>query len=171
MTPPAPKALTRTTKESPAPLRGTPESGFARPWLALCVALAVHVCDEALTGFLAVYNPTVLEAHRRWPWFPMPTFTFGMWLGGLIVVVIVAALLTPLAKANRRGFRILAWIAAVLMFGNGLAHIAATIAGQTFADIPVARPAPGFDSAFLLLASSVWLMIRLHRTRAAGPAS
>ncbi|HEU5453829.1 MAG TPA: hypothetical protein VFU76_17655 [Terriglobales bacterium] len=127
--------------------------------------MAVHVCDEALTGFLSVYNPTVLEAHRRWPWFPMPTFTFGAWLAGLIVVVIVAALLTPFARANRRGFRVVAWIAAVLMFGNGLAHIAATIAGRTFADIPVSRPAPGFDSAFLLLAASGWLMVSLRRTR------
>ena len=26
-------------------------------WLALVVALALHVADEALTGFLDVYNP------------------------------------------------------------------------------------------------------------------
>lgn len=150
---------------SPAPLRRNSASGLAAPWLALCAALAVHVCDEALSGFLAVYNPTVVEAHRRWPWFPMPTFTFRVWLFGLIAAVIVAALLTPLARRNGRGFRVVAWIAALIMFGNGLAHIAATIAGQTFADIAIARPAPGFDSSPLLLATSAWLMVRLRRTR------
>ena len=29
-------------------------------WVLMWVALAVHVIDEALTGFLLVYNPTVL---------------------------------------------------------------------------------------------------------------
>jgi hypothetical protein len=29
--------------------------GFA--WIALCLALAVHVIDETLTDFLSVYNP------------------------------------------------------------------------------------------------------------------
>jgi len=34
-------------------------SGFGSAWFALCVAFAVHILDEASTGFLAVYNPTV----------------------------------------------------------------------------------------------------------------
>ena len=29
-------------------------------WVMMWVALALHVTDEALTGFLSVYNPTVL---------------------------------------------------------------------------------------------------------------
>ena len=28
-------------------------------WPSLCLALAIHVVDEALTGFLSVYNPAV----------------------------------------------------------------------------------------------------------------
>ena len=43
--------------------------GFA--WIALCFALALHVVDEALTGFLSVYNPTVLALRSRYAWFPM----------------------------------------------------------------------------------------------------
>lgn len=56
-------------------------------WLALTVALAAHVVDEALTDFLSVYNPLVSAARERWAWFPMPTFTFDVWLVGLIILV------------------------------------------------------------------------------------
>ena len=35
-------------------------------WLLLCAALAAHVADEASTGFLDLYNPTVAAmAFRR----------------------------------------------------------------------------------------------------------
>jgi hypothetical protein len=43
------------------------------------IALAIHVTDEALTGFLAVYNPTVLALRAKLPFFPMPTFEFREW--------------------------------------------------------------------------------------------
>lgn len=49
---------------------------FAVPWLALTVAFALHIFDEATTGFLDVYNPTVTILRQRWSWFPMPTFQF-----------------------------------------------------------------------------------------------
>jgi hypothetical protein len=32
-------------------------AGFGNAWLVLCAALAIHVADEALTGFLSAYNP------------------------------------------------------------------------------------------------------------------
>ena len=48
-------------------------------WLGLVVALALHVIDEASTGFLDVYNPTVRALHERLGWFPMPEFRFDVW--------------------------------------------------------------------------------------------
>jgi hypothetical protein len=39
-------------------------------WVLLCLTLALHVTDEALTGFLNIYNPTVLALRaklRYWP--------------------------------------------------------------------------------------------------------
>ena len=36
------------------------DRSLARAWILLCLALALHVFDEATTGFLGVYNPTVL---------------------------------------------------------------------------------------------------------------
>lgn len=149
---------------SPAPLPMPRHSAFARPWLALCVAFAAHVADEALTGFLSVYNPTVVAARHRWPWFPMPTFSFDVWLYGLMAAVLLAFLLTPLAASNRRGLRPFAWFFAVVMFLNGLGHISGTILGRTFPEIRFARPMPGFYSSPLLLFASIWLMVRLRRT-------
>jgi hypothetical protein len=35
-------------------------------WLALVAALALHVGDEAVTGFLDVYNPTVRALGNSW---------------------------------------------------------------------------------------------------------
>jgi hypothetical protein len=38
---------------------------FGLAWLFLCVAFCAHVADEALTGFLDVYNPTVLAVRAQ----------------------------------------------------------------------------------------------------------
>jgi hypothetical protein len=39
--------------------------GFGWSWFALTVAFALHVTDEASTGFLSVYNPTVTALRAR----------------------------------------------------------------------------------------------------------
>jgi hypothetical protein len=52
-------------------------------WVMMWNALAIQVTDEALTGFLAVYNPTVLALRAKLSFFPMPTFEFREWLTAL----------------------------------------------------------------------------------------
>ena len=52
--------------------------GFA--WLALCLALAVHVANETLTDFLSVYNAVARAIRQRVAFLPVPTFSFGVWL-------------------------------------------------------------------------------------------
>jgi hypothetical protein len=133
-------------------------------WVAMCLALAAHVVDEASTGFLAVYNPTVLEARRRLDWFPMPTFDFESWLIGLIAAVVVLLLLSPFAFRNSRALRPLAYLFAVIMLLNSFGHTLATIMGRTFDSVRFGRPAPGFYSSPLLLVGSVYLLIELRRT-------
>ena len=144
-------------------------SGFGRPWFALTVAFVLHVLDEASTGFLNIYNPTVTAMRARLGWFPMPTFGFREWLVALIAGVALCFALTPLAARNARWLRPLAWFYAFVMFFNGLGHTAVTILGHTVASVPVRRPAPGFYSSPLLFIGSVWLMMRLWKTASRSP--
>jgi hypothetical protein len=142
-------------------------SGFGRAWFALTVAFALHIVDEAATGFLAVYNPTVVAMRARWGWFPMPTFEFREWLVGLIVAVAVCFALTPLAARGARWMRPLAWLAVVIQISNAAGHTIGTILGHTVASVTFPRPAPGFYSSPLLLIGSVWLIVSLRKTAAA----
>ena len=139
-------------------------SSFGWPWFALTVAFALHVVDEAATGFLAVYNPTVTILRSRWGWFPMPTFEFREWLVGLIVAAVICFALTPLAAQGVRWMRPLAWLYAVIHVLNAMGHTLGTILGHTVASVTFSRPAPGFYSSPLLFIASVWLMVRLRQT-------
>lgn len=122
----------------------------ARAWLLLDAALAVHVADEALTGFLDFYNPLVRQLRDRLGFWPMPTFTFGVWLSGLAALVVVLALLTPAVRRGATGTRFLSWLLAVIMLGNGIAHLAGSVYFQ--------RWLPGATSAPLLLVASIMLI-------------
>ena len=145
-----------------------PATRLGWAWVLLCLATGAHVTDEALTGFLFVYNPTVLALRARLPWWPMPTFEFRPWLVGLIVAVAVGLLLSPLAFRNARGFRPLAYFFAVMMLFNGLGHTLGTIFGQTVSEVRFPRPMPGFYSSPLLLAASIYLLVQLRRSAAAA---
>jgi hypothetical protein len=124
---------------------------FGYAWIFLAAALALHVTDEAMTDFLSVYNPIVRAIRERLPFLPIPTFTFGVWLTGLCIGILLLFCLSPLAF---RGSRVLIWIAiplSVIMFGNGLLHIAGSFYfGQLM---------PGVYSSPLLLLASAWLFI------------
>ncbi len=144
-----------------------PHRSYGRPWLLLCAAVALHVTDEALTGFLSVYNPTALEIRRTLGWtsFP-PVFTFAGWISGLAIGIVLLVLLAPLAFAGSRVFRPIATGFALLMVLNGLGHTAGTIFGRSFPDIRFSRPMPGFWSSPFLIAASVYLLVAT-RPRAA----
>jgi hypothetical protein len=148
-------------RQAPASLSA---SGFGSPWFALCVAFGLHILDEAITGFLAVYNPTVTILRERWEWFPMPTYDFRGWLTGLIVACTLLLCLTPVAARGMRGLWPLAWIFAIVMFLNGVGHTLFSILGRIVSPVTFPRPAPGFYSSPLLFAASLWLMIKLRRT-------
>lgn len=140
--------------------------GFGGPWIALCGAFALHIADEALTGFLAVYNPTILALRQRWSWFPMPTFEFRSWLVGLIIACTLLFCLTSWASRGVRELRPLAWFFAAVMLLNGFGHTLFTIFGQTVESVRFPRPAPGFYSSLFLLAAALWMMARLWKSRA-----
>ncbi len=118
--------------------------------MSLCLALAVHVFDEAMTDFLSVYNPTVQAIRERFPFFPMPVFTFDVWLTGLITAIIILLLLSPFAFRQRRWMKRISYPFAILMLLNGLGHIA----GSFY----LGRLMPGVYSTPLLLAASIYLL-------------
>jgi len=71
-------------------------------------------------------------------------------------------LLTPFAFRNARWLRPLAYFYAGVHLLNGMGRTLATIFGQTVSSVRFPRPAPGFYSSPLLLAGSIYLLIRLR---------
>ena len=131
---------------------------FGHAWVALGLALALHVADEAAHDFLALYNPTARALQERLGGiaFP-PTFSFAAWLTGLTFAVLAWLALAPLAYRGRRGLLPLAIGLSILHIANGTAHI--------LASFWLERPAPGVWSAPLLLASAVWMLTLVRRLR------
>ena len=122
----------------------------ARAWVALTVALAVHVADEALNGFLSVYNPVVLNLRSHIPWLPLPVFRFDLWLAGLIGAVIALLCLPCIIATESKWMARASVLFAVLMIANGMMHFA----GSAF----FGRWMPGVYSSPLLLVSAAWLL-------------
>jgi len=141
------------------------QGNFGLAWFLLCLAFCAHVADEALTGFLPIYNATVLAMRSQYAWYPMPTFEYRDWLTGLIIANIALLLLTPFAFRNAPWLRPLAYLYATIHLLNGMGHTLATIFGRTASSIHFARPAPGFYSSPLLLAGSIYLFFRLRASR------
>ena len=133
---------------------------FGWAWVGLALLLGVHVADEALTDFLSVYNPAVEAIRQRLPWIPLPTFTFEIWLAGLILLVSALLLLSPCAF---RGARWMVWPAyplGVIMLLNGVGHLAGSIY--------LGRPMPGVYSSPLLLAAAAYLLAQTGKMKRTG---
>lgn len=131
---------------------------FGRAWIALGLALAIHVADEAANDFLALYNPTVLSIQERLGIAFPPTFSFAGWLTGLILVVLAWLGLAPLAYRGRRWLLPLAIVLSIIHIANGIGH--------TLTSLWLGRPAPGVWSSPLLIASALWMLMVVHRIRA-----
>lgn len=149
-----------------APLRQPASSNrqLGIAWVLLCLSLAVHVADEALTGFLSVYNPTVIGFRAKLGFWPMPTFGFGEWLTGLIFGFLVLLALSPFVFRGSRWMRPLFCFFAIIMVLNGLGHTIGTILGHTLPSVRFARPMPGFYSSPLVLAAAIYALVQLRRT-------
>ena len=137
---------------------GATQFGFA--WILLCGALALHVVDEALTDFLSVYNPSVLALRKRFPFLPLPVFTFKVWLTGLCLAILLVFCLSPLAFQGSRLAVGLAYPFAIIMFANGLGHVGGSLYRR--------RLLPGVYSSPLLLLASAYLFICAENLRHAG---
>jgi hypothetical protein len=118
--------------------------------MALCIALAIHVADEALTGFLELYNPTVRAIREKYPLLPLPTFTFETWLSLLIFAVAMLIAASYFVWKGRWAMRPISHVFAAFMLLNGLLHIAVSLYMGDFIS--------GVYSSPLLLAASIGLI-------------
>ena len=126
-------------------------------WVLFISALALHVFDEAMTDFLPFYNQTVLSLKERFGYFPAPTFTFKIWLTGLISLIAIGYLATIKVAQGGRVIRIVTIVLGLLMIANALGHLV----GSLYSGMML----PGVRSSPILLAASVWVMIRGFRNR------
>jgi hypothetical protein len=129
-------------------------------WIGLALALGLHVTDEALTGFLPVYNQVVEGVRARHPWVLLPTFMFPVWLGGLILGVLLPLALTPVVSRGARWIRVVSVILGVVMTGNALGHLGASVYWG--------RLAPGVYSSPLLLIAAIALLVTASRATVQG---
>jgi hypothetical protein len=95
--------------------------------MGLCGALAVHVADEVVTDFLTVQNTAVLAIREKYPFVPIPTFTFEVWLSLLIFAVISLTSVSWFVWKGRWAMRPISYIFAAFMLLNGLFHIAVSL--------------------------------------------
>ncbi|MFC1492734.1 HXXEE domain-containing protein [candidate division KSB1 bacterium] len=121
-------------------------------WLSMITVLAFHVLDETLNDFLPWYNQTIMGMRERFGFFPAPTFSFEVWLGGLIGAIIIAYILTFVVMKGGKIIRIITTILGILMILNALNHIG----GSMY----TGRMLPGTWSSPFLLITSVFVVFQ-----------
>ena len=124
---------------------------FGVAWLALAVALALHVADEAANNFLAFYNPRALAIRRRLHVPFPPVFTYRTWFAGLLAGIALLFLLSPAAFHGARWIRIVALPLSILV---GLCNAAGHLIGSMI----YRRPLAGLLSSPALLIGGSWLL-------------
>lgn len=122
----------------------TPEAA----WLALCGAVALHVVDEAVNDFLSFYNPMVESIG----WLPMPTLSFGVWITGLSMAILVALAATSSVTNRVTAMRWIGIILGVMMVANGLGHASFSLVRGELV--------PGTLSSPILIVAATWVIDR-----------
>jgi hypothetical protein len=93
----------------------------------------------------------VLKIRARFPWIPLPTFSFRVWIVGLAAAVALMFSLSPVAFRGARWIVVVAVPLAVMMVGNGLGHIGSSLYMKRFM--------PGVYSSPFLIAASLFVLI------------
>ena len=58
-------------------------------WLIMVSAMVLHVAGAIVTGFLPFYNNPVERLREQLDFFPAPTFSFEIWLDGLMIGILL----------------------------------------------------------------------------------
>jgi len=104
-----------------------------------------------MTGFLPIYNQIVLDLRKQLGFFPAPTFTFGVWLGGLIGAIILGYITTFFVIRGGKVIRIITMVIGILMIVNAFGHF--------FGSIYFSMVFPGTCSSLFLLAAALFVTI------------
>lgn len=131
-------------------------------WFYLCCLLVAHGVEEAMGGFVDVWNP-VLATVRATTGLPLPQFQISVWLGCLVVVVLVLLALTAFAFRTPMSMTTASVVFGAIMIVNGVNHLASPLY--------LGRFLPGQFTSPLLIASGTWLIVQARRVegRAASP--
>ena len=81
--------------------------------MVMCGALAIHVADEALTGYLDWHNQTVLAVRQQYPLVLLPTFTFEIFLSLLIFAVVSLSAVSYFVWTGRWAMRPISHVFAI----------------------------------------------------------
>ena len=127
----------------------------ALSWFLMVSAVALHVVDEALTGFLPFYNQLMKELGEEIGFFPMPSFSLGSWLTGLIIAIMIGYSLIPFVIRGGRFIRVFTTVLGLLMIVNALGHF--------FGSIYFGKILPGMWSSPFLLLAAFYVVIRGFR--------
>ncbi len=132
-----------------------PNLGLA--WLLLTIVFAIHVVDEAVNDFLEVYNPAVMNIRDNIPFLPIPTFSFEMWLAGLVLAILILFALLPFALRNSGWIIKFSYFYSIIMIINGIIHITVSIV--------LGYLMPGIISSPFLLITSIYLLWMIKRVK------
>lgn len=123
-------------------------------------AFAVHVSDEATHNFLGSYNPVARIIRARFPFIPIPTFTFGLWISLLVLGILLLLVLVPFALRGSRPLVLAAFPLAIVV---GVLNAALHMGSSVY----MGRWMPGVYSAPLLLIAALLLLSAALRVRTA----
>ena len=126
-----------------------PERGRYIAWLLLCVALAVHIADEAATGFLGLWNPEM--AALGWRGLQM---NFSVWIALLGLGVIGLLILSYWVRRGTWWTVHAGYAFSILMLSNGLAHLGFSMYERAWM--------PGSYTSPLLVAGSLYLWMAMR---------
>lgn len=121
-------------------------------WFLFVSAVAVHVMDEALTGFLPFWNQLVTNLRKDLSFLPLPTFTFVAWIGGLLSGVLIGYAMIPAVNRDGKFMRWLTLVLGILMLANATGHL--------LGSLYFGRILPGFWSSPFLLLASLFVIVR-----------
>jgi hypothetical protein len=127
------------------------DSALGRPWLALCLAIALHLGEEAHGGFLSNYREAVHAVRELLPIVASPSLVLaaGMWLAVAMVGILTA--LSPYAYRGKPWMR----VATIGLSLIALANVTGYIGGSLLARSLI----PGTFTLPLLVAAGVYALV------------